>query len=65
MSAWTAIIIPAFIIAKCSLDFIGLEFSPKHQCSTDQQFFAIAIVFIAFGLIVDITNFWSKILRHF
>lgn len=60
MTAWTAIVIPVFIAAKCALDFIGLEYSPKHQCMTDQQFTIFLMVMIFFSASIDIKNFFKS-----
>jgi len=60
MTAWTAIVIPLFMIAKCSLDFIGMEYGSKYQAWTDSSFGGVATCMILMSLGVDMLNLWRR-----
>jgi len=60
MSAWTAIVIPIFIIAKCSLDIVGMEYASKYQCMTDHQFIVLLMISVFFSSSVDLRNFFKS-----
>jgi hypothetical protein len=56
----TGLIILVGIMAKCCIDFIGLEYSPKHQCLTDSQFYGILAVCIVLAFMYDVLHLVAK-----
>jgi len=56
MTAWTAIVVPLFFIAKCSSDFLVLEYGSKFQVGDDQSFFTMALLYCSISLIIDLGN---------
>jgi hypothetical protein len=60
MTAWTAVVVPLMIVAKCAVDFIGMEYGSQHQPLTDNDFLYASIFVSSFASIVDTVNFWRK-----
>ena len=56
MTAWTAMVIPMWILAKCGIDFIVLEYGNKFQLISDDNFWFLYIPIVGFAFFVDIVN---------
>ncbi len=61
MTAWTAMFIPTWILAKCGVDFIVLEYGSKFQFISDNNLSFLYIAICGFALFVDIVNFCKTI----
>lgn len=59
-TAWTAIVVPMCIIAKCAIDFIGMEYGSDHQCVDDVSFFIVQCGVTAFAVMVDTRNWFGS-----
>jgi len=57
MTVWTAIVAPICLMAKCALDFMGLEYGSRYQAVTDDQFLFGCVVFCGCAVIADLVNF--------
>jgi len=56
MTAWCAIVVPLFIIAKCSINFLVLEYGSKFQVMTDDHFTYCFALLIVIAVIIDALN---------
>lgn len=56
MSIWIAIVLPICLMAKCAIDFMGLEYGSHYQPVTDDQFVFMSTVFCGLSIGVDLAN---------
>lgn len=56
MTCWTGTILMLGVIARCSLDFIGLEYGSENQYLTDNSLMYIIAIMSIVALITDIMN---------
>ncbi|KKN99047.1 hypothetical protein LCGC14_0142920 [marine sediment metagenome] len=62
MTAWTAIVIPLLVVAKCSMDIVGLEYGDKLQMMSDDRFSIMASIVLGIAITIDSINcsFWFR-----
>lgn len=56
MTAWLALVIPLSVTAKCSVDFIVLEYGSKFRLISDSSFTSLCLLLCLYALLVDFFN---------
>ena len=56
MTAWIVVVLPMCLMAKCTVDFIALEYGVRFQFISDDYLLVICSIMCAYALFVDIVN---------